>query len=76
ENAEALGLDDSVLQATQITMLPNGEAVVIRNRGGDPALLKLDAATGSVLATYTRPRDDQGQAIASVRQLHFGIASK
>ena len=76
ESAEALGLDDSVLQATQITMLPNGEAVVIRNRGGDPALLKLDAATGSVLATYTRPRDDQGQAIASVRQLHFGIASK
>jgi len=79
EDSEALGLGDYVLQATQITMLPNAEAVVIRNRAGaptgDPALLKLDAETGSVLATYTLPRDDQDHATAWVRQLHFGVTA-
>jgi DNA-binding beta-propeller fold protein YncE len=73
------------LAADYITMLPDGDAFVILNRAayvdyrpeaeGEPAppLLKIDAETGEVLATYTLPRDDGGYIRATVRQLHFGV---
>ena len=73
------------LSADKITMLPGGEAFIMYNRAalfdyrpeevGEPAppLLKIDAETGEVLATYTLPRDDEGKAKATIRQLHFGV---
>ena len=72
------------LTADKITMLPGGEAFVILNRAVlidyrpgieevFPPLLKVDAETGEVLATYTLPRNDEGYVRAEVRQLHFGI---
>ncbi len=85
DGSEALGLGDYVLMADQITMLPSGEAFVIKNRAPalmksktnkDPTLLKVDAETGDVLATYVLPRDDRGYVTAWVRQLYLGVVPK
>jgi sugar lactone lactonase YvrE len=73
------------LIADKITMLPSGEAFIMYNRAalldyrseevGEPAppLLKIDAETGEVLATYTLPRKENGTPRATIRQLHFGV---
>ena len=84
EGAEALGLGGRALIADQITMLPNGEAFVIKNPGLPvkdsksevPSLLKVDAQTGSVLATYVLPRNNRGHVVASPWDLHFGIVAE
>jgi WD40 repeat protein len=86
DGGEALGLGDYALIADQITMLPGGKAFVIQNRvpasvseeevKGEPSLLKVDAETGDVLATYVLPRDARGRVRAGVRQLHFGIVAE
>ncbi len=81
DGPEALGLDGRVLITDQITMLPTGEVVlenVVPSRikdknNNDPTIIKVDANTSEVLATYVPVRDERGYVTAAVRQLEFGI---
>jgi len=79
-----LDIPNVALIADKITMLPGGEAFVIRNplaarvRLDDddqaiPALIKVDAETAEVLATYTPERDVEGDVKSYI--LHLGTAT-
>jgi DNA-binding beta-propeller fold protein YncE len=83
-----LGLPYEGLIADEITMLPGGEAFVIRNpipartqhEEDDPelpSLLQVDTETGDVHATYVPPRDEQGYVYPSaVGRMWAGVVPK
>jgi hypothetical protein len=81
---EGLGLPGRALIADKITMLPGGEAFVIRNpvpartrldedEEAAPSLLVVDTETKDVLATYVPPRDEDGAVTGAVVDLAFTV---
>lgn len=84
EGGEALGLGYEGLIADKITMLPGGEAFVIRNpipartrpdedEEAAPSLLVVDTETKNVLATYVPARDEDGYVTDAVIDLAFTV---
>lgn len=84
DGGEELGLPHEGLIADEITMLPGGEAFVIRNpipartqREEDdpklPSLLQVNTETGDVHATYVPPRDERGYVPAGVGRLRSAM---
>lgn len=84
EGGEALGLPGRALIADKITMLPGGEAFVIRNaipartrldedEEAAPSLLVVDTETKDVLATYVPPRDEDGAVTGAVFDLALTV---
>jgi DNA-binding beta-propeller fold protein YncE len=63
DSGEDLGLGSEGLVTDQITMLPGGEAFVVKDpvpSEHDPSLFAVDAETGAVRATYTPPHEEDG----------------
>ncbi len=80
----ALGLPGRALIADKITMVPGGEAFVIRNpiparvrldegEEAAPSLLVVDTETKNVLTTYVPPRDEDGDVTGAVIDLAFAV---
>jgi DNA-binding beta-propeller fold protein YncE len=76
DSGEDLGLGYEGLVTDQITMLPGGDAFVIRDpipSEQDPSLFAVDAETGEVRATYTPPHEEDGSPKIFIRNLDVAI---